>query len=181
MMNRELIEDGVKRIIAGIGEDPGREGLIDTPRRAAEMIMECLSYTGISNDDIANKYSKCFEFNNSGTELVVARDIPASSWCEHHIALMYDMRVTIAYRPVDRVIGLSKLPRIVNAVTHKLQLQERIGEDIGYIVKKITNCKGIVVIIHSKHGCVSTRGVRSDMITRTIYRDGDDIDMKEIE
>lgn len=170
-MDREKIEDGVRSILQGIGEDVNREGLIDTPSRVAKMLEEILSYTGKTNKDIAEEFGKCFE-ENSSVDVVIVKDIPSFSWCEHHMALMYDMKVTVAYRPVGKVIGLSKISRIVDAVCRRLQLQERIGNDILDVMRMVTGSEDVLVVIESKHSCVTARGVKKDSTTHTVSRCG---------
>ena len=171
-MDTNKIEEGVKLILSGIGEDPSRPGLLETPKRVTKMYQEVLAYTGKTNEDIAKEFGKCFDEPSSG-EIVIVKDIPAFSWCEHHMALMYDMNVTVAYKPIDKVIGLSKISRIVDAVTKRLQLQERIGKDIAEIIRMCTGAKDVLVMIDAKHSCVTARGIRKDSTTRTIFKTGD--------
>ena len=113
-----------------------------------EEIFEGISYT---NDEIAEMFSKTFEApkTRSRNDIVLLKDIEAFSYCEHHIALMYDMKISVAYIPRNRVIGLSKIVRIVDMVTKRLQLQEKIGSDI------------VAVIIEAKHSCVTARGIKN--------------------
>ena len=99
---------------------------------------------------------------------VIVKDIEIFSCCEHHLALMYDMSVTVAYIPKDRVIGLSKIARICDMVGKRLQLQERIGRDIAYIVSKIINSEDIAVLIKGKHSCMTARGInKTNSFTET--------------
>ena len=98
------------------------------------------------------------DFDNQ--EVVVIKDIDIFSYCEHHLALMYDMKVTVAYIPCDKVIGLSKIARIADMAARRLQLQERIGTDIAEIISLVTNSKDIAVIIEGKHSCMSSRGIK---------------------
>ena len=167
-MDTKLIENGVRMILQGIGEDPDRPGLVDTPARVTRMYEEVLAYTGVSNEALAQQFGKCFIEETPYDEFVCVRNIPAFSWCEHHIALMYDMRVSVIYRPRGKVIGLSKVPRIVDAVTRRLQLQERIGHDILDVIKRATGCEDIAVIIEAKYSCVTARGIHRDAETRTV-------------
>lgn len=171
-MDIERIERGVRDILAGIGEDPEREGLVETPHRVAKMYAEMLSATELSNAAIAQMYAKSFSVPTAG-EIVVMRDIPAFSFCEHHIALMYDMRISIGYRPRDRVLGLSKLARIADAVCRRLQLQERIGSDIAEIIQMATGAEDVAVVIEGKHSCMTARGVHRDAVTRTVTLRGE--------
>ena len=167
-MDTKLIENGVRMILAGIGEDSNRAGLLDTPARVAKMYAEVLAYTGVTNAQLAEEFGKCFTEETPYEEFVCVRNVPAFSWCEHHMALMYDMRVSVIYRPRGKVIGLSKIPRIIDAVTRRLQLQERIGHDVLDIVQRVTSCEDIAVIIEAKHSCVTARGIHRDAETRTV-------------
>lgn len=168
MIDKKRIEAAVREIILALGDDPNREGLIDTPLRAASMYEEMFDGMNYSNDDIAIMLDKTFEEYPVGdSSIVVVKDIEIFSFCEHHLALMYDMKVSIAYKPNGKVIGLSKLARICDLVSKRLQLQERIGEDILYIVKKITNSQDILVRIEGKHSCMSARGIKKNSLTVT--------------
>ena len=93
--------------------------------------------------------------------MVMVKDIEIFSYCEHHMALMYDMKVAVAYMPTDRVIGLSKIARICDMVGKRLQLQERIGSDIAYIMQKATKSEDVAVIISGKHSCMTARGIKN--------------------
>jgi len=100
------------------------------------------------------------EFTNQSHDMVLVKDIDIFSYCEHHLALMYDMKVTIAYLPKDKVIGLSKIARIADMVSKRLQLQERIGSDIASIMQMITGSEDIAVLIEGSHSCMTARGIR---------------------
>ena len=160
-MDLQRIESAVREILIAIGEDPDREGLIETPKRVAKMYQEVLSGVEYSNDDIARMFDKSFseQVNN---DIVVMKDIPCFSWCEHHLALMYNMRISIGYLPVGRVIGLSKIARIADMVCRRLQLQERIGKDILYIISKVTGTQNVAVYIEAEHSCMTARGIKKD-------------------
>ena len=129
--------------------------LKDTPDRVARMyneVFECMNYT---NDEVAEMFNKTFEdeveyIDNSG-DMVIVKDIDVFSYCEHHLALMYDMKVTVAYLPKEKVIGLSKIARIADMVSRRLQLQERIGSDIAEIMQKITGSEDVAVFIEGCH------------------------------
>lgn len=118
------------------GEDPQREGLLETPQRVAKMYEEVFAGMAYSNHELAQMFGKTFEAPpKSGVESVVAvKDISVFSFCEHHMALMYDMHVNVAYVPKDRVIGLSKIARICDMAAKRLQIQERLGQDIAEII-----------------------------------------------
>ena len=161
LINKEKIQEHVKGILEALGENPDREGLKDTPKRVAKMYEEVFEGIQYSNDEIAEMFSKTFEDDLSmNHDMVVVRDIDAFSYCEHHIALMYDMKVTVAYIPKDKVIGLSKIARIVDMVTKRLQLQERIGTDIAYVMKKVTGSEDVAVLISANHSCMTARGIK---------------------
>lgn len=157
----EDIEHGVKEIlsaITGLTEDKWPEGIKNTPHRVAKMYEEVFQGMAFSNDEIAELFNKCFD-EPEAKDLVVMSNIPAFSYCEHHMALMYNMKITVAYVPDGRVIGLSKIARIVDLVTRRLQLQERIGEDIAYIIEKICGTNNCMVVIKGEHSCMTARGI----------------------
>lgn len=157
--DREKIMKAITMIIEAIGDNPNREGLKGTPDRVARMYEEIFEGMLFTNDDIAEMFNTCFEGDNN--DLVVVEHIPIFSHCEHHLALMYNMNVSIGYIPNGKVIGLSKLARIADMVGKRLQLQERIGEDIAYILQKILNTEDIIVVIEGEHACMTTRGIKS--------------------
>lgn len=141
-----------------------REGLKETPHRIVKYWKELLSGEKKSNEEIAMDNNVIFEVDND--DLVIEKDIEIFSTCEHHLALIYDAKVTIAYIPklIDggaRVIGLSKLARIANECAHRLTLQEKIGRDILECLRLILNTEDIAVRIQAKHGCMTARGIRN--------------------
>lgn len=154
----KLIEESVRNILIAIGADPNEPGLVGTPHRVAKMYEEVFQGMNYTNDQIAELFDTCFEEPNAH-DLVVMANIPAFSFCEHHIALMYNMKISVAYIPDGRVIGLSKIARIVDLVTKRLQLQERIGEDIAYIMEKICKTHDCMVVITGEHSCMTARGI----------------------
>lgn len=156
--NMQMIEASVRNIIQAIGGDPDSAGLVGTPHRVAKMYEEVFQGMNYTNDEIAALFDKCFE-EPEAHDLVVMANIPAFSFCEHHIALMYNMRISVAYIPDGKVIGLSKIARIVDLVTKRLQLQERIGEDIAYIMEKICGTHDCMVVITGEHSCMTARGI----------------------
>ena len=174
MVDKKRLEKAFKEILVALGDDPTREGLIDTPKRAAEMYLEQFEGMNYSNDDLVKMFNVTFDgdYLTDSKNLVVIKDIDIFSHCEHHLALMYDMKVDIAYIPNGRVIGLSKLARIADMASKRLQLQERIGNDILYIIKKITNSNDILVRIEGCHSCVTARGVKKRSKTMTIAKIG---------
>lgn len=164
MIDKKAIEEHIKGILIALGDDPDREGLLDTPKRVASMYAEVFEGMNYSNDDIVAMLDKTFEEDldliEDSKDMVLMKDIEVFSFCEHHIALMYNMKVTVAYLPNGKVIGLSKIARIADLVAKRLQLQERIGTDIAYIMQKITQSEDVAVIIQGEHSCMSTRGIR---------------------
>lgn len=166
------IEEHIRGILVALGDDPEREGLKDTPVRVARMYEEVFEGMQYTNEEIATMFDKTFEedMNTSTKDLVVVRDIDIFSYCEHHIALMYDMKVTVAYIPEGKVIGLSKIARIADMVGKRLQLQERIGSDIAEIMEMVTGSKDVAVLIEGCHSCMTARGIKktnSKTITTT--------------
>lgn len=157
--DREKIIQAVRMIIEALGDNPEREGLKGTPDRVARMYEEVYEGMKFTNDEIAEMFNTCFESDNN--DLVVVEHIPIFSHCEHHLALMYNMNVSIAYIPNRKVIGLSKVARVADMVAKRLQLQERIGEDICYILEKILDINDIMVVIEGEHSCMTSRGVKS--------------------
>lgn len=172
LLNREKLEKIAREFLEIVDPNPDREGLRETPKRVAKYWCELLEGQMYTNDEIANMYDKCFE-DVKNSDLVLEKDISIFSHCEHHLALMYDMKVSIAYIPNGRVIGLSKMARIAEMVGKRLQLQERIGTDIAEIMMKILNTKDVAVIIEGKHGCMTARGAKSrEAVTRTACLNG---------
>lgn len=158
--NKQNIEKLVTALLKELGDNPKRAGLKETPKRVAKAACELFEGMRYTNDEIAAKYDKCFE-EVSGGNMVVVKDIPFFSFCEHHLMLMYNMKAHIAYLPKKKVIGLSKISRIVNMVGKRLQLQERIGQDICEILSKILGTKDVAVVIEGEHSCMTARGIRS--------------------
>lgn len=166
--DREKIMKAVTMIIEAIGDDPSREGLIGTPDRVARMYEEIYEGMAYTNDQIAEMFNTCFETTEDNDSLVTITNIPVFSSCEHHLALMYDMNVSIGYIPIKgRVIGLSKAARIAEMCAHRLQLQEKLGEDIAEVIKKVTGSEDVIVVIEGKHSCMTSRGVKSPAVTKT--------------
>ena len=167
-IDTEAIAYHIREILKALGDDPEREGLKDTPKRVAKMYEEVFEGMNYTNKEIADMFNKTFVLNEcdeyDGIEkmqnMVVVRDIDIFSYCEHHMALMYDMKVTVAYIPKDRVIGISKIARIADMVSKRLQLQERIGTDIADIVQMVTGAEDIAVFIEGCHSCMTARGIK---------------------
>ena len=158
--NHEKIKEAIRTIIEELGDDPEREGLKETPDRVAKMYSEVFEGMRYSNDEIADMFDKCFEDVDTN-DMVLVQDIEIFSYCEHHIALMYNMKCHVAYIPNGKVIGLSKIARICDMVSRRLQLQERICTDIAYIMQKVCCTEDVMVIVEGEHSCMTARGIRS--------------------
>ncbi|MBQ6815464.1 MAG: GTP cyclohydrolase I FolE [Lachnospiraceae bacterium] len=174
-IDKEKIRFHIKGILEALGDDPDREGLKETPDRVARMYEEVFEGMNYSNDEIAKMFDKTFEddveYETDSNDMVVVKDIDIFSYCEHHLALMYDMKVTVAYIPAGKVIGLSKIARIADMVSKRLQLQERIGSDIAEIMQKITGTEDVAVMIEGTHSCMTARGIKKSSaktFTRTL-------------
>ena len=157
--NMKIIEDSVKNIIEALGDDVNRPGLIETPHRVAKMYDEIYEGMRYTNDEIAEMFNKCFD-EPEANDLVCMTNIDTFSNCEHHLALMYNMKVSVAYIPEGRVIGLSKIARIVDMCSKRLQLQERLAEDIADVLEKILNTHNVFVYIEGEHSCMTARGIK---------------------
>lgn len=162
-IDQEAIKVHIKAILEALGDDPEREGLADTPDRVARMFAEVFEGMNYTNAEIAEMFDKTFEegmeFAESDNDIVIVRDIDIFSHCEHHLALMYDMKVTVAYVPYGKVIGLSKIARIADMVSKRLQVQERIGSDISEIIQIVTGSPDVAVQISGCHSCMTARGI----------------------
>ncbi|MCL4378038.1 MAG: GTP cyclohydrolase I FolE [Actinobacteria bacterium] len=155
-MNKKMIEEGVKLIIKGIGEDINREGLVQTPRRVADMYEEL--FCGIDKNPGDNLD---FMFDENHDEIIIIKDIPFYSVCEHHMVPFFG-KAHIAYVPNDsgKIIGLSKLIRVLEVVSRRLQVQERLTTIVADTIMEKIKPKGTMVIIEAEHLCMSLRGVK---------------------
>lgn len=161
--NKEIIKNAVRDILIAVGENPDRAGLIETPQRVANMYEEL--FCGLDEDP--KQHLKMFD-EKSNDEMVIVRDIPFSSMCEHHL-LPFVGKAHIAYIPSDnKIIGLSKLARIVDNFAKKPQVQERLTHDIADFLNDNLSPHGVAVIIEAEHMCMSIRGAKaSGAITQT--------------
>lgn len=166
---KKRIEKLIRQLLIELQDDPDRPGLKGTPERIARMYEEIFEGQRYTNDDLVKMFDVTFDQNTVASKsLVVEKDISAFSTCEHHMALMYDMKISVGYVPQDKVIGLSKLNRIVDLCAKRLQLQEKLGEDIAYVVSKIIGTDDVAVYIEGKHACVTSRGIKDkNAVTRT--------------
>lgn len=168
MIDTKAIEEHIRGILVALGDDPDREGLRETPQRVAKMYEEVFAGMNYTNEEIAEMFSKTFqEADPDHHDLVLVRDIDVFSYCEHHMALMYDMKVSVGYLPRGKVIGLSKIARIADMAARRLQLQERLGRDIAEIFSMVTGSEDVAVVISGCHSCMTARGIQKPG-TRTI-------------
>lgn len=159
--NLQKIESLIHELLIELQDDPNRPGLVETPKRVAKMYAEILEGQLYTNKEIAEMFNKCFDTNTvKSRSLVVEKGITIFSLCEHHLATMYDMTVSIGYIPKNKVIGLSKLNRIAQMCAKRLQLQEKLCEDIAEVVSLIVETDDVAVYINGKHACVSMRGIK---------------------
>lgn len=169
----EAIKEHVRGILVALGDDPEREGLRETPDRVARMYQEVFEGMNYTNHEIAQMFHKTFsedlDVAGNSKDIVIVKDIDIFSYCEHHMALMYDMRVSVAYIPNGTVIGLSKIARIADMVGKRLQLQERIGSDIAEILQEILNSEDVAVIIEGTHSCMTARGIKKSSATTKTF------------
>jgi len=166
-LNYEVIEKWVKNLLTEIGEDPNREGLIKTPNRVAKAF-EFLT-EGYKKD--LKKVINGAVFNEKYDEMVIVKDIDFFSLCEHHL-LPFFGKIHIAYIPNGKIVGLSKIPRIVDVFARRLQVQERMTNEIADTIEKFLNPRGVAVVAEAYHMCTMMRGVEkqnSIMTTSAMY------------
>ena len=155
MMDEDKIRTAVKMILEGIGENPEREGLRDTPQRVAKMYMEF--FQGLNEDPA--EYMRV-TFAEDHDEMVLLKGIPLYSMCEHHL-LPFIGKAHVAYIPQNgKIIGLSKLARVLETLSRRPQVQERLTSQIAEVIKKTINPRGVLVVIEAEHLCMSLRGVK---------------------
>lgn len=153
-MNRERLQAAVRELLLAIGEDPDREGLRDTPRRIADAYAEI--FGGVRTDlDILLQVG----FEESHDEMVILRDVPFFSMCEHHL-LPFHGKAHVAYVPRGRVVGISKLARLVDAMARRPQLQERLTSQIADVLMQTLEPDGVAVAVEAEHLCMTMRGIK---------------------
>jgi GTP cyclohydrolase I len=167
MPTREEAEEAVRTMLRWAGDDPAREGLLDTPARVVRAYEEF--FAGYREDP--NQYlERTFEEVAGYDEMVVLRDIPFESHCEHHLAPIIG-RAHVAYLPTNRVVGISKLARVVDAFAKRLQVQEKLTAQIAECINSALKPDGVAVVIEAVHHCMTTRGVHKhgvSMVTSTL-------------
>ena len=159
--SREEAEHAVRTLLRWAGDDPGREGLADTPARVAKAYQDWFS--GYDQDPEAY-LARTFEEVAGYDDMVVLKDIRFESHCEHHLAPIIG-RAHVGYLPSRRVVGISKLARVVDAFARRLQVQEKMNAQIAHCIQKVLEPKGVAVVIEAAHQCMTTRGVHKSGVT----------------
>ncbi len=153
----EAVQDAIRTLIEWTGDDPTREGLLETPARVARAWKEyCLGY----DEDPSVHLSRVFEEVGGYNEIVLLKDIPFQSHCEHHMAPIIG-NAAIAYLPTDRVVGISKLARVLHGFARRLQVQERLTAEVADCIWENLQPQGVAVVIEASHACMTARGVRT--------------------
>ena len=151
------VQDAIRTLIRWAGDDPAREGLTDTPARVARAWKEyCQGY----DEDPRQHLSRVFHEVGGYDEIVLLKDIPFQSHCEHHMAPIIG-KAAIAYLPTDKVVGISKLARVLHGYARRLQIQERLTAEVAQCIWEELNPRGVAVVIEANHACMSARGVRT--------------------
>jgi len=163
---REAALEAVRTLLRWVGEDPTREGLHDTPRRVVDAYLEY--FRGYAEDP-ARYLERTFEQVGGYDEIVLLRDIPFVSHCEHHLAPIHG-KAHVGYLPRDRVVGISKLARVVHAFARRLQVQERLTAEIADCIATALQPLGVGVIVEATHGCMTCRGVETPGVIMTTSR-----------
>lgn len=164
---REQAEAAVRTLLSWAGDDPAREGLLDTPKRVVKAYEE---WFGGYDTDPAEYLRRTFEEVEGYDEMVVLRDIPYESHCEHHLAPIIG-RAHIGYLPNGRVVGISKLARVLESYAKRLQVQEKMTAQIAHVIQDVLAPLGVGVVIEGEHECMTTRGVHKrgvSMVTSTL-------------
>ncbi len=155
MVQKSQMEEAVRQLLKGIGENPDREGLLRTPKRVAQSLR---FLTGGYQTDPVNVITRAI-FNERHDEMIIVKDIVLYSLCEHHL-LPFFGKAHVAYIPDKRVVGLSKIARLVDIYAHRLQVQERLTQQIANTLQKTLKPKGTAVVIEAEHLCMQMRGVQ---------------------
>jgi GTP cyclohydrolase I len=163
---REQAEEAVRTLLRWAGDDPGREGLLDTPSRVARAYEEF--FEGYAVDPVA-LLERTFEETDGYDEIVLLRDIRLESHCEHHMVPIIG-RAHVAYLPHRRVVGISKLARVVEAYARRLQIQEKLTAQIANTIQQVLEPRGVAVVIEAAHQCMTTRGVHKPGVTMVTSR-----------
>src|SRR5271170_6286700 len=159
--SREEAEAAVRTLLRWAGDDPTREGLIDTPKRVVSAYEDWFSGY---NEDPEEYLLRTFEEVEGYDDMIVLKDIRFESHCEHHLAPIIG-RAHVGYLPNNKVVGISKLARVVEAFARRLQVQEKMNAQIAHCIQKVLEPKGVAVVIESAHQCMTTRGVHKEGVT----------------
>jgi len=160
------VQDAIRTLIRWAGDDPTREGLIDTPQRVARAWREyCIGY----EEAPAAHLSRVFEEVGGYDEVVLLKDIPFQSHCEHHMAPIIG-KAAIAYLPKDHVVGISKLARVLHGYARRLQIQERLTAEVAQCIWDHLKPRGVAVVIEASHSCMTARGVRTPGVNMVTSR-----------
>jgi len=164
-------QDAVKRLLSAMDIKPERHTDFDqTPARVVKMLREVWQGEQFSNDEIAAMFGKTFDSN--ATDMIVVADIPCFSYCEHHLALIYNLKISVGYLPHGKIIGLSKIARLADMVCRRLQLQEKICADIADVMSKIVG-DDVIVFAQGEHSCMTARGIKkAGTVTKTFSARG---------
>lgn len=172
---RRRAEAAVRELITWVGDDPDREGLKDTPRRVVDAFLEYFQ----GYEECPETYlTRTFEQVGGYDEIVLLRDIPFHSHCEHHMAPIIG-KAHVAYLPTNKVVGISKLARVVQAYAKRLQVQERLTAEVADCIQKVLEPQGVAVVIEATHACMTCRGVETPGVIMTtsrmmgVFRDDD--------
>ena len=168
--SREDAEAAIRTLLSWAGDDPEREGLRDTPERVARAFEDWFSGYKVDPEDYL---ARTFEEVEGYDDMVVLRDIRFESHCEHHLAPIIG-RAHVGYLPTNKVVGISKLARVVEAYARRLQVQEKLNAQIAHCIQKVLEPKGVAVVIQAEHQCMTTRGVHKpgvSMVTSTMLGD----------
>lgn len=164
--SRADAEEAVRTLLRWAGDDPGREGLSDTPKRVARAYEEF--FAGYGQDPVAY-LQRTFEEVEGYDELVLLRDIRLESYCEHHLAPIIG-KIHIGYMPDHRVVGISKLVRVAETYSKRLQIQEKLTAQIANCIEEVLQPKGVAVVIEAEHQCMTTRGVHKPGVSMVTSR-----------
>ena len=164
--SQKQVEDAVRTLLSWAGDDPDRQGLKETPSRVARAYKEWFRGYG---EDPEKLLRRTFDETAGYDEIDTLRDIPFESFCEHHLAPITGF-AHVGYLPNGRVVGISKMARVVDALSKRLQIQERLTAQIADVIEKVLQPQGVAVVIKATHGCMTTRGVHKHGVTLVTSR-----------
>ena len=170
-INEKDAQDAIRKLLSAMNINPKNHTDIEkTPERVVKMLIEMWQGEQFTNEEIAAMFGKTFDSESS--EMVVMANIPCFSYCEHHLALIYNLKISVGYLPHGKIIGLSKVARIADMVCRRLQLQEKICSDVLEILNKIVG-KDVIVYATGEHSCMTARGIKKvGTVTKTLACSG---------